>query len=185
MGETLTELLLAANRGDATAAQRVFEHLYEELRHCAHRQLRANASNTLCTTALVHESWLKIAASAQWLPQTRAHFMALSARAMRQVLVDSARRAGAGKRGGGALFLTLDDQLHDGACDALDVLALDRALLTLEQIDARAARVVQLHFFAGLGFAAIAELEGLNERTIKRDWEAARRLLAADIGSAE
>ena len=185
MGETLGDLLLAANRGDEAAAQRVFEHLYGELRRCAHRQLRANASHTLCTTALVHESWLKLAAAEQVLPETRAHFMALSARAMRQVLVDSARRAGAGKRGGGALFLTLDDQLGDSTDDALDVLALDRALLTLEQVDARASRVVQLHFFAGMTFGAIAELEGLNERTIKRDWEAARLLLAADIGSHE
>jgi RNA polymerase sigma factor (TIGR02999 family) len=185
MDDSLTELLAAANRGDGAAAQRVFEHLYEELRRCAHRQLRANAGHTLCTTALVHESWLKLAAAERVLPETRGHFMALAARAMRQVLVDAARRAGAGKRGGDAIFLTLDDQIHDGASEALEILALDRALLALEQIDARASRVVQLHFFAGMTFAAIGELEGLNERTIKRDWEAARLLLAADIGNGD
>jgi RNA polymerase sigma factor (TIGR02999 family) len=107
--------------------------------------------------------------------------MALSARAMRQIMVDYARRAGAEKRGGGAIFVTLDEQVRDGTEEALEVLALDRALATLESIDARASRVVQLHFFAGMTFPAIAELEGVNERTVKRDWQAARLLLAAEM----
>jgi RNA polymerase sigma factor (TIGR02999 family) len=100
---------------------------------------------------------------------------------MRQVLVDQARRATADKRGGHALHATLDEQIPDTPQQAFDVLALDEALDELEQIDARAARVVQLHFFAGLSFVAIGELEGLNERTIKRDWQAARQLLSAHI----
>ena len=116
--------------------------------------------------------------------QSRRHFMALAARAMRQVLVDHARRAGAEKRGGDALLVTLDDRLPETASEALEVLALDRALGTLEQVDPRAARVVQLHFFGGLTFPAIAELEGLNERTVKRDWQAAKMLLAAEMGAS-
>jgi len=85
------------------------------------------------------------------------------------------------KRGGNAAFVTLDEQVPGAGGEALEVLALDRALFELEQIDERAARVVQLHFFGGLTFGAIAQLEGLNERTIKRDWQAARALLALEM----
>ncbi|MEO7325594.1 MAG: ECF-type sigma factor [Dokdonella sp.] len=177
----MTFLLAAANRGDTDAEQRLFERLYVELRQCAHRHLRAHASDILSTTALVHETWLKLSAAENLLPESRAHFMALSARAMRQIMVDHARRAGAEKRGGGAVFMTLDEQVCDGAEEALEVLALDRALATLENIDARASRVVQLHFFAGMTFQAIAELEGVNARTVKRDWQAARLLLASEM----
>ena len=102
------------------------------------------------------------------------HFMALGARAMRQVMVDHARRVQADKRGGGVMMVTLDDSLPDDPGDALDVLALDQALNTLEQIDERAARVVQLHFFGGLAFPEVAELEGLTVRTTPRKRLASR-----------
>ena len=182
MDETLTELLEAAGNGDDAAQGRIFTLLYDELRRCAHRQL-GGAGQTLSTTALVHETYVKLIAADSLRLESRRHFMALAARAMRQVLVDHARRAGADKRGGGALFVTLDDRVPDAPSAACEVLALDRALTALEHVDARAARVVQLHFFGGLTFGAIAELEGLNERTIKRDWQAARHLLAASMGS--
>lgn len=178
----IADLLAAAGSGDAAANDRLFGLLYEELRQCAHRQLRSLSSRTLSTTALVHETYLKLISAAALDVQSRRHFMALAARAMRQVLVDHARRAGAEKRGGDALLVTLDDRLPETASEALEVLALDRALGTLEQVDPRAARVVQLHFFGGLAFPAIAELEGLNERTVKRDWQAAKMLLAAEMG---
>lgn len=171
-------LLDASARGDAASSGRLFDLLYDELRRCAHRQLRQHASDTLSTTALVHETWLKLIQSPALPLESRRHFMALAARAMRQVLVDHARRRQAEKRGGDAVFVTLDEGVADVDETALEVLALDRALSSLEQIDERAARVVSLHFFAGLSFPAIAEIEGLNERTIKRDWQAARLLLA-------
>jgi len=178
MGDTVTELLLASENGSEEAEKRLFTLLYEDLRRCAHRQL-GGGGETLSTTALVHETFVKLAGAGTLRLESRQHFMALAARAMRQVLVDHARRAGADKRGGAAAFVTLDDRIPEAPQEALEVLALDRALGELEQIDERAARVVQLHFFGGLTFGAIAELEGLNERTIKRDWQAARRMLAS------
>lgn len=177
------ELLDAAERGDEGAQGDLFSLLYDELHRCAHRQL-GGRGETLSTTALVHETFVKLVAVDTLRLDSRRHFMALAARAMRQVLVDHARRAGADKRGGGAALVTLDEHVPDTPPEAGEVLALDRALADLERIDARAARVVQLHFFGGLSFVAIAELEGLNERTIKRDWQAARLLLASAIGPA-
>jgi RNA polymerase sigma factor (TIGR02999 family) len=183
MDPAITGMLDVASRGDAHAQAQLFTLLYDELRRCAHRQL-AGAQATLSTTALVNETYVKLVAAADLRLESRRHFMALSARAMRQVLVDHARRSGAERRGGDASFVTLDDDIAHAPHEAFEVLALDRALGELEGIDARAARVVQLHFFGGLTFAAIAELEGLNERTVKRDWQAARHVLAQIMGRA-
>lgn len=165
-------------------ADQLFALVYDELRRIA-RSRRRQAGNpaTLDTTALINETWLKLAASREAKGYSRAHFLSLAARAMRQVLVDHARRIGAGKRGGGAAVVTLDERIPEMPSEACEVLALDQALDELEKIDARAARVVQLHFFGGLTFPEIAELEGLNERTIKRDWQAARLVLAATMNA--
>lgn len=181
MGDSATDMLIAAGSGDAHARNRLFRQLYDELHRCAHRQLRASPLQTLSTTALVHETYLKLAAGAQLPLASRAHFMSLAARAMRQVLVDRARRSGAAKRGRGAIVVTLDANIAAEPDAAADVVALDRALSTLERIDERAARVVQLHFFAGLSFGDIAELERLTLRTVMRDWQAARALLALEL----
>lgn len=181
MQDDVTALLAASSRGESAAQDRLFTLLYDELRRCARAQLRGSAGLTLSTTALVNETYVKLAAAAQLNTSSRQHFMALAARAMRQVMVDHARRVQADKRGGGAVMVTLDESLPDDPGDALDVLALDQALNTLEQIDERAARVVQLHFFGGLAFPEVAELEGLTVRTVMRDWQAARALLAAEM----
>jgi RNA polymerase sigma factor (TIGR02999 family) len=183
MHDDVTALLAACGQDDGAAQDRLFTLLYEELRQCARRQLRGNAGLTLSTTALVNETYVKLAVASQLNTRSRQHFMALAARAMRQVMVDHARRLQADKRGGGALMVTLDEHLPEEPADAVDVLALDQALTTLEQIDGRAARVVQLHFFAGLAFPEVAELEGLTVRTVMRDWQAARALLAAEMAS--
>lgn len=185
MSEAITELLVAAGSGSDDAQGRLFQLLYDELHRCAHRQLRGAALETLSTTALVNETYLKLVAGAKLDVGSRAHFMSLAARAMRQVLIDRARRNSADKRGGGAIRVTLQAAQEEPDA-AADVLALDHALGHLEQVDERAARVVQLHFFAGLPFVEIAELEGLAVRTVLRDWQAARALLAAQLnqGSA-
>ncbi|MBL8300308.1 MAG: sigma-70 family RNA polymerase sigma factor [Rhodanobacteraceae bacterium] len=184
MHDDVTTLLAAASRGESDAQNRLFTLLYDELRHCARHQLRGNAGLTLSTTALVNETYLKLAAASQLSTSSRQHFMALAARAMRQVMVDHARRLQADKRGGGAVLVTLDDRLPEDPVDAVEVLALDQALSTLEQIDERAARVVQLHFFGGLAFPEIAELEDLTVRTVMRDWQVARALLATEMNAA-
>lgn len=182
MSDSVTELLGAAERGDEAAQNRLFCLLYDELRRCAHRQL-GGGGQTLSTTALVHETYVKLIVADTLRLHSRQHFMALAARAMRQVVVDHARRIGAGKRGGGAAVVTLDERIPEMPSEAGEVLALDQALDELEKIDQRAARVVQLHFFGGLTFPEIAELEGLNERTIKRDWQAARLMLASAMNA--
>jgi RNA polymerase sigma factor (TIGR02999 family) len=183
MHDDVTALLAASSRGESAAQDRLFTLLYDELRQCARYQLRGNVGLTLSTTALVNETYLKLSAASQLSTSSRQHFLALAARAMRQVMVDHARRIQADKRGGGAVMVTLDEKLPEDPSDAVEVLALDQALTTLEQIDERAARVVQLHFFGGLAFPEVAELEGLTVRTVMRDWQAARALLAAEMNS--
>jgi RNA polymerase sigma factor (TIGR02999 family) len=182
---SVTHLLAAAERGDPGADDRLYARVYDDLRACAHRQARGHRNATMSTTALVHETYLKLSQTHSMMPSSRLHFMALAARAMRQILVDNARRVGAEKRGGAMEFVTLDERFPEAAGDAIEVLALDKALQSLEQVDARASRVVHLHFFAGMSFVEIGELEGLNERTIKRDWQAARLLLASEMRGAD
>lgn len=179
MNEGITELLAAAREGDPAARRAIYERLYDELRECARRQLRGS-NGTLSTTALVNEGFVKLSRTASLEANDRRHFIALAAAAMRQVLIDQARNRNAQKRGSPLLRVTLGEDIPEDSL-SIEVLALDQALKTLEQIDARAARVVQLHFFGGLEFAEIAEHEGIALSTVKRDWNAARALLAREI----
>lgn len=176
-----TELLDAVRSGSLDARDRLFALLYGELRRCAHLQLRGAGHSTLSTTALVNEAYLKLCNASRLNPESRRHFLSIASQAMRQLLVDRARRAATDKRGGGDLQVTLSDEFSAVVTDRLDVLALDRALGVLEQVDERAARVVQLHFFGGLNFSEIATLEALSERTIKRDWQTARLMLVGEM----
>ncbi len=173
------ELAQRCSQGDAAARDALFSAVYEDLHRRAHRLLRESGGATLSTTGLVHETYLKLAGS-RLAPQDRAHFYAIAAQAMRQVLLNVVRDRAAAKRGGGALCVTLDHAEGLAAPEgegAPDLIALDGALSALAQQDARLAQVVELHFFAGLGFAEIAELLSLSLRTVARDWRAARALL--------
>ncbi len=162
--------------GDSAAYDQLFSAIYNHLHQRARRMLRSAAGNTISTTALVHETYLKLAGSRLAL-QDRMHFFSSAACAMRQVLINAARDRDAIKRGGGLARVTLD-ALSEGADeDLLELLSLDEALSALGAQDARLAQVVELHFFAGLGFAEIAEMLQLSERTVARDWRAARALL--------
>lgn len=168
--------------GDAHAYDALFASIYDELRCRAHG-LRQRPDSTLSTTALVHETYLKLAGSAL-APNDRVHFFAIAARAMRQILINAARDNAAQKRGGGMQHATLDGEIVDRHGDAVDVLALDQALDQLGAANARLRQVVDLHFFAGLSLGEAGELLGVSERTATRDWRTARALLQLALDEA-
>jgi RNA polymerase sigma factor (TIGR02999 family) len=162
-------------------AAALFERLYSELKRLAHRHLDGGGG-TLQTTGLVHEAWLKLD-QARAAVESEAHLLNLASRAMRQIVVDAARRRFADKRGGGALRVTLTASLEGETPGRdVDVLAIEQSLQRLERIEPRLAKVVEMHFYGGLEFAEIARALAVNERTVYRDWRAARALILADLG---
>jgi RNA polymerase sigma factor (TIGR02999 family) len=171
----VTRLLHAARGGEREALDRILPLVYEELRRMARGKLAAErASVTLQPTALVHEAYFKLAASGSVDAADRAHFLAISARAMRQVLVDYARRRRAAKRGGGWHQTTLSGGLAKHPLDFEELLALDRAL---DQLDPRQRQIVECRFFAGMEEEEIAVALGISARTVRRDWVKARAWL--------
>jgi RNA polymerase sigma factor (TIGR02999 family) len=181
----VTQLLAAARQGDGSAMDRLVVLVYDELRAVARRQLRwqrQRPGQTLDTTALVHEAYLRLVdqAGAAW--QDRAHFLSVAAVAMRHILVDAARRRSARKRGGEDLRVTLSDvgpgqgELEADA-RAVEILDLDQALTSLAALNERLSRLVELRYFAGLTEEEAAEALGTSERTIRRDWRKARAFL--------
>jgi RNA polymerase sigma factor (TIGR02999 family) len=168
-------LVQAANAGDGGARDRLFAIIYDELRRRARQQLGDLPRSTLCTTQLVHEAYLKLVDKPLAL-NDRAHFFRLVAQVMRQVLIDHLRERGARRRGGDGQRVTLTDQGSSEGL-SLDLLALDAALRALADSDAGLADLVELRLLAGLEFDAIAQLRGQSERTVYRDWRAARAYL--------
>jgi len=170
---------------DGHGVDELFSLAYEELRRLAAVVRRDHAVVTLNPTALVHEAWLKLAGSPSLPVESRLHFKRVAARAMRQVLVDAARRRNALKRGGDAVLVTFDGdldgsggQIHRSGTTAAEVLALDAALQELSQVAPRQASMVESRFFGGLETAEIAELLDVSQATVMRDWRAARAWLA-------
>ena len=180
--EDVNTLLAAASAGDRTAMDRLFARVYPELLALAHQVRRGRAGETLDTTALAHEAWLKLAAGRPVEYQGPAHFRAVAARAMRQILVDSARRRVSQKRGGGDGPVTLEDDLLPSPLRPDRILALDAALERLALVDERRARVVEHRFFGGLNAEEIAAVLGVSVATVERDWRAARAWLAVELG---
>jgi len=171
----VTRLLGAARAGDPDALERLVPLVYEELRLLAGRQLRRErVPRTMDPTALVHEAYVKLAAGGAVRASDRSHFLAIAARAMRQVLVDQARRRMAVKRGDGWARTTLRDGDHVMSARAEEMVALDEALAAL---DPRQRQVVECRFFAGLEEEEIAEVLGVSVRTVRRDWVKARAWL--------
>jgi len=175
--ENITQLLRAVGEGDRTAVDELFHVVYNELRTLAHAQRRRWTGNeTLNTTAIVHEAYLKLVRADQVQVRDRSHFFTLASRAMRQVLVNYARDQQAEKRGGGVVAMPLDSPLTALAADpvaAEELIALDRALTDLEGLSERSARVVECRFFAGLTVSETAEALGTSVATVKRDWSQA------------
>lgn len=172
----ITAMVLAAGSGDASARDALFARLYVELKRLAHKQLRIAPSQTLDTTSLVHETYLKLAVPAGLNLQGRKHFFVLAAKVMRQIVIDHARARMAAKRGGAAQPAAFDDAIeHPGQDLAPDkLLELDRALTALEVSQPRLSSLIELRFFTGLGLAEIAAMQDVSERTLKRDWRRAR-----------
>ena len=179
----LTLLLHAARDGDAQAAGEAFSLVYGELRRLARARLRQHRTMTLLdTTALVHESYLKLVGTEGVPVEDRHHFFAYASRVMRSVIVDFARAKLAERRGGGVEKVVLDTALGERlAAPESDVLRVHEALEVLAQADERAAQVVEMRYFGGLTEPEIAQVLGLSERTVRRDWEKARLLLLAQL----
>lgn len=174
----VTQLLRRARDGDEQAFDQLFEVVYDELRGMARAVRRSGASETINTTALVHEAYVKLLPS-QSLPwNDRSHFFGVAGRAMRQVLVRAAEKRSAKKRGGGKAPVSFDEELHGRAFDPERVLDLDAALKALEESNPRQARVVECRFFAGLSVEETAQALDVSEPTVKRDWRFARAWLA-------
>jgi RNA polymerase sigma factor (TIGR02999 family) len=166
---------------DARALDDLFSVTYEELRRLAAAVRHGDPTATLSPTALVNEAWLKLRESPRIARTTPVHFKRIAARAMRQVLIEAARRRQAGKRGGGAAVVTFDEALHEPASSTDDLIALDDALDALARIQPRQATLVESRFFAGLEIAEIAALLQVSESTVLRDWRAARAWLANEM----
>jgi RNA polymerase sigma factor (TIGR02999 family) len=181
----VTQLLKAYAAGDRTAFDRLIPLVYDELRTLARRQLRRGPrGRTLDTTALVHEAYLKLAGSPGLEVNDRGHLMAVTACAMRQVLVSRARARLAGKRGGGEIPLVLEEERLGRAPAAEWLLDLDRALDRLRERDARLAQVFDCRYFAGLSEEETAEALGVPLRTAQRAWMRARAWLRAELEGA-
>jgi RNA polymerase sigma factor (TIGR02999 family) len=166
---------------DGGALPEAFAASYDELRRLARRQLRRlRPGQTLTTTALVHEAYVKLV-KGPVQAEGRTHFFALAARAMRQILVDYARRRASGKRGGGLRRSTLEADSIPVEAIADEMLGIDRALTRLESLDERLAKVVEWRFFGGMTEEEVAEALGVTVRTVRRDWQKARAFLYREL----
>jgi RNA polymerase sigma factor (TIGR02999 family) len=182
MGD-VTVLIAQARAGDDGALGRLFELLYPDLRRIAHARLSPHQRDAMLdTTALVHECYLRFAQSERLAPEDRVHFLAYAASAMRSIIVDAARASLAQRRGGGALRVTLDTGVADAVPNPEDeILDLHAALGDLARLDERLAKVVEMRYFAGMKDEDIGTALGLTDRTVRRDWEKARLLLASAL----
>ncbi|WP_204101513.1 sigma-70 family RNA polymerase sigma factor [Occallatibacter savannae] len=184
--QPVTELLARWSKGDADAQEALIPLVYEELRRIARRSLSSqSAGHTLQPTALVHEAYLRLAKNQPVEWQNRAHFFALAARMMRQILVDHARKHAALKRGSNPITVAADDLPASSTAPNLDLMALDDAMERLAKLDPRQCRIVELRFFGGLSIDETAEVEKISPATTKREWATARLWLhrAMNTGS--
>ncbi len=171
----ITQLLADWTGGDSTALDRLTPLVFEDLRHMAEIHFaRERAGHTLQPTALVNEVYLKLLGPRTVKWKNRAQFFGFAAELMRRVLVDHARRKLAGKRGGDAIRIVLDDVLEEPMEENLDLLGLDEALEELAALAPRQSKVIELRFFGGLSVEDVAEVLKVSERTVKRDWRLAR-----------
>ncbi len=183
--DELTSILRQAADGDRAASERLFNVIYPTLRKLARSQLNQHRRETLYTTDLVHEAYLRLLGTDKLGDLSgRGHLFAAVARVMRHILVDRARRRGADKRGGDLIRVPLEDNQQTQAAMSSQVLALDTALRQLQQIDQRGHDVVEMRFFGGCSLAEIAAHLNVSDTTVKRDWRRARAYLHANLGGS-
>jgi RNA polymerase sigma-70 factor, ECF subfamily len=180
--QRVTELLAQWSHGDDAALAELTPLVYDELRKVAHHHLGGQRPNhTLQTTALVNEAYLRLADQTNPRWQNRAHFFAVAARAMRQILVSYARSQQAQKRGGGAFKVDLDEVALVSPEESKEIVELHEALEQLSALDSRKAQVVELKYFGGLNYDEIAEVLKVSRITARRDWEFAKLWLYAEL----
>ena len=180
--ESITMLLDAARRGEGTATDELFAAVYEELRRLARSNRRRWRGNeTLNTTALIHEAYLKMSGVEEPGWENRTHFYATASMAMRQILVNYAERANAAKRGGKAAPLPLDDVDAVSEATAEDLLLLTEHLIPLEKDNPRRCRIVECRVFGGLGVKETAAALGISPATVKREWQIASATLRRNM----
>jgi RNA polymerase sigma factor (TIGR02999 family) len=182
----MSDILESADDGSIERKQSLdflFSVTYEELRRLAATVSRGNPHSTLNPTALVNEAWLRMAGSPALATTSRIHFKRIAARAMRELLIEGARRRRAQKRGGEEqwIFVAFDDSLVSNAAREEELLAIDAALNHLARLNPRQALMVESRFFGGLDVSETAELLGVSEATILRDWRAAKAWLAHQL----
>jgi RNA polymerase sigma factor (TIGR02999 family) len=175
-------LVAWSDSGDREALDNLVPLVYEELHRQAARYLRHERDgHTLQATALVNEVYVRLIGQANVRWQNRAHFFGIAAEMMRRILVDYARKRGAEKRGGDAVMVTLNDDLNASTERNVDLIAVDEALTRLATIDQQQSRIVELRFFGGLNVDETAEILGISERTVKRDWSVAKAWIRREL----
>jgi RNA polymerase sigma factor (TIGR02999 family) len=184
--EDITGLLLAWGGGDREALDRLMPLVYQELRRLARRQMRRERPvDTLQTTALVNEAYLRLVDYARVRARDRSHFLAIAAQAMRRILIERARRRRSDKRGGNPERLSLEDVADVSGERAAELVALDDALHALAAIDPRKSRLVELRYFGGLTIEEAAAVLGVSTPTVERDWHTAKLWLHREISKGK
>jgi RNA polymerase sigma factor (TIGR02999 family) len=178
----IADALLRLDREDTSGLDRAFADWYPELKKIAHARLRGSGLGHLQTTALVHDSYVKLAKGQDAAFADRLHFFAYASRVLRSIVLDTVREERAQRRGGDAQVVTLDTGGMEGMPASLDVERVDDALADLARLDAPLARLVEMRFFGGMTEDEIAEALGLSKRTISREWHKARALLLTLLG---
>jgi len=183
---SVTQILQSLGQGDATAAEQLLPLVYDELRKLATRRLtQENPGQTLQATALVHEAYLRLVDTTrgqQW--NSRGHFFAAAAEAMRRILVDQARHKASLRAGGGHQRIELSQAEFEVRESSFDILELDEALEQLAQRDPRSAEVVKLRFFAGMTIAEVADIQGVSTATVENDWAYAKSWLRVRLAES-
>ena len=180
--QQVTQLLAAWSEGDRAALDKLMPLVHEELRRLAHHYMRGEGpGNTMQTSALVNEAYLRLVDQTNPHWQNRAHFFAISAQLMRQILVDYARKRRSRKRGGDVRQLSLDEEMIVSEERAANVVALDDALKSLAEIDPRKSQIVELRFFGGLSIEETAEVLAVSPGTVMRDWTLAKAWLRREM----